>query len=176
MQELAQRIEAVLVPGTASGQLPIWDNATKTWKPGSPVSPGQELAYAEATALVAVTATTEATAQAVVTAPAVTFDGTTRVIVEFFSRSLNPPAAAVGATLTLCLFDGASSVGVVAGVQTPAAANMLAPAIGRRLLTPTSGAHTYSIRGYVSTGTGNVSAGPGGAGQNMPAYIRVTRA
>jgi hypothetical protein len=33
LQELANRIEAAIVPGTANGQVPVWDNVAKTWKP-----------------------------------------------------------------------------------------------------------------------------------------------
>jgi hypothetical protein len=34
LHELADRLEAVFVPGTLAGQLPQWDNATKRWVPG----------------------------------------------------------------------------------------------------------------------------------------------
>jgi hypothetical protein len=37
LHELCDRIEAVLVPGAASGQIPIWDNAGKRWTPGYPL-------------------------------------------------------------------------------------------------------------------------------------------
>ena len=36
IRELADRIEAVVGPGSASGQIPIWDNATKKWVASSP--------------------------------------------------------------------------------------------------------------------------------------------
>jgi len=32
LQALANRIEAAFTPGTVTGQVPVWDNATKTWK------------------------------------------------------------------------------------------------------------------------------------------------
>lgn len=35
MQELAARIEAVFVPGTVAGQVPVWDNTAKKWVPAS---------------------------------------------------------------------------------------------------------------------------------------------
>ena len=35
MQELASRIEVVIGPGTANGQVPVWDNSTKKWVAGS---------------------------------------------------------------------------------------------------------------------------------------------
>ncbi|HKE79049.1 MAG TPA: hypothetical protein VKB54_07060 [Solirubrobacteraceae bacterium] len=35
LKELAERIEAVVGPGTASGQVPVWDNTAKKWVAGS---------------------------------------------------------------------------------------------------------------------------------------------
>ena len=40
LSELANRLEAVIVPGVAAGQVPVWDVASKTWKPGVGVPPG----------------------------------------------------------------------------------------------------------------------------------------
>jgi hypothetical protein len=42
--------------------------------------------------------------------------------------------------------------------------------------TPSSGSRTYSIRGSVSSGTGVVQAGAGGAGNYAPGYIRIEKA
>ena len=35
MQELAERIEAAVGPGTLTGQIPVWDQTSKTWKPST---------------------------------------------------------------------------------------------------------------------------------------------
>ena len=60
-------------------------------------------------------------------------------------------------------------------VQTPASAALHYPVLTHVRKTPSNASHTYSIRGTVSAGTGVVAAGPGGSGQQYPAFIRITR-
>lgn len=135
---------------------------------------GSEVDYVQATANVNVTATTEGTANTIVTGSAVTYDGLTSIMVEFFSVGVTPTATA-NAYLQLWLYDDAASIGEIAFVQTPAAAASYVPCVGHRRLTPSAAAHTYSIRGSVSGGTGVVSAGAGGIGAVHPMFIRITR-
>src|SRR5262245_64876015 len=68
---------------------------------------GAELAYAEITAAVNLTATTEATANTIITAPAVTVDGSTAILIMFYSQYVYP---GTGAT-SLWLFQDGVSVG-----------------------------------------------------------------
>lgn len=125
-----------------------------------------EIAYAQITVGVATAVTTEAGAAVAVAAPAVTFDGATAVIIEFFS-----PRVQKGATVCFIdLFDGSTPQGLWA---TQAGDS---PVLLRRRLTPAAGSHTYSARFHVDGGNGTVVAGTGGAGANMPAYIRISRA
>lgn len=136
----------------------------------------RELNYTQITSSVNLTATTEATANTIVTASAVTFDGSTTAIIEFFANSIQTPAVN-SSFVVLALYDGASSIGFFAFIQNPAAANPISvPVTLSRRLTPSAAAHTYSIRGYVSGGTGVVAAGAGTIGVNAPAFIRITRA
>lgn len=136
---------------------------------------GYEFAYNTATSNTNITATTEATANTIVTASAVTFDGATDVYVEF-EAPLMSPAATVNQDITLVLYDGSSSIGKIANITNPATASMGAPVFRSRKLTPSAAAHTYSIRGYVSSGTGVVYGGAGGVGAFTPAILRITRA
>lgn len=135
----------------------------------------RELSYVEKTSNTSVTATTEATANTVVTAAAVTFDGATAVVVEFYAP-IAFPAAVANAAINFWLYDGANSIGRLGNLSTVAAANHFAPVYLSRRLTPSGASHTYSIRASVSSGTGGVQAGAGGITADMPAFIRITRA
>lgn len=132
--------------------------------------PGTEYAHNEFTANTTITATTEAGAQQVRDASAVTFDGATAAIIEFFAPYIANPAAAV---MLLALYDGAASIGIFA--QTALGGNGM-PMLLRRRLTPSATSHTYSVRAWVSSGSGTVFAGAGGAGLMVPGYLRITKA
>src|SRR5262245_29207342 len=67
LQRLANQIEVALVPGTANGQVPIWDNAAKTWKPGT--NGGAEIAFASNSGRDGLTTA----AQVVITLPSATY-------------------------------------------------------------------------------------------------------
>ena len=131
---------------------------------------GFEYAYSEITSNASITATTSGTANTVVTAAAVTFDGSTAVMVEFWAV-----ACKIGTSeIKIELFDGSTSLGLLVNNSTGGTSGV--PTVGHRRLTPTAGTHTYSIRAYVDGGTGTVYAGAGGATTNLPAFIRITRA
>jgi hypothetical protein len=171
MQALANRIEAVIAPGSASGQIPIWDNAAHKWTPGTPPAQGAELVYVEGTAAIVINTVTQA-AITIVTAGALTLDGSTPIWVEFFA----PQATLSGAAsqgIQFWLWDGSTSLGVVA--QVVGASAVGGPVIGRRKLTPSAGSHTYSIRANsLAAGSNSVGAGTGPGGY-VPLYIRATR-
>lgn len=135
----------------------------------------RELDYVQITSNVSPTATTEGTANTVVTASAVSFDGATPVLIEFFSPRARPDDAANGRELHFWLYQDGSSIGrigqVVAG-QGGGPATM--PIKLERRMTPASGSRTYSIRASVNAGTGVIVAGAGGSGADMPAFIRIS--
>lgn len=135
---------------------------------------GHEYAYTEFTSNASITATTEGTADTVVTASAVTFDGSTVAMVQFFAPQVKPPSAATAAVV-LWLYQDGSSIGALGTVETPAANVLEVPVWVARRLTPASGSRTYSIRASVGSGTGTVVAGAGGAGANVPGFIRITK-
>ena len=132
---------------------------------------GQELDYKEVTSSQTSTATTAATATAQITGNAVTYDGSTPVIIEFFapneSGSSNPH------TNVYELYDGSTDLGQIAVAAGPLTSTAIR---GTRRLTPSAGSHTYSIRLWVGGGTGTTSAGVGGANTLFPMTLRITRA
>lgn len=137
--------------------------------------PGYSLGYNEITAGVTIASTTEASGTTIIAAPAITFDGTD-VEVEFFSPVVNLPSVA-GATLFICLFEGATEIGRMGGFQAAAASASAFPVFLRRRFTPTAAAHTYTVTAFASSLTGgpSIAAGSGGAGGSLPAYVRVRK-
>ena len=127
---------------------------------------GNTLAYTEFTGNVSITATTEATANTIVTAAAVTFDGATACMVEFFCPELQSGTSIV----TAWLYDG-TSIGALGSHNIAGHAGL--PARLSRKLTPSNASHTYSVRASVDAGTGTANAAAGGAGVFMPGYIHI---
>lgn len=127
------------------------------------------------TSNVSVTATTEGTGNTVVTAGAVTFDGATPCILEFYCWAAQPDNTAANRALRLGWVDGGTAIGVFSLHATQVAGvNNLIPIFARSsAFTPTAASHTYGVESWVSAGTGTVGAGAGGAGANMPGFIRV---
>jgi hypothetical protein len=177
--------------GVTAGDVPVWNGTTwviptgtrtgakflrddGSWQSVSPAT--NELAYNEFTSNVTVNATTEATANTIVTASAVTFDGSTQVFVEYLIPQVDSGTSA-GIQLQMVLYDGASSIGILTQYQDAVASTNQGPILqGRRRLTPSAAAHTYSIRGFVNAQSYSVKAGLGGVGVLVPGFIRIARA
>lgn len=139
--------------------------------------PGYEFDYAEITSPVNITATVEASATTIITGNAVTYDGSTIVVIECFVPYIQAPGN--DTNTSLWLYDGSSSIGRLTLMSNQTATGVSGsfriPTVARRRLTPSNAAHTYSIRGTVNAGTGIANAGAGGSGASMPAYIRITK-
>lgn len=139
----------------------------------------QELAYQEfstADAGVNVTVTTEAGASTIVSAPALVFDGLTPVIVTAFCPYWLSPAVN-GAYLMGEIFDSVTgALGYGGLIATPSASTTGLTFRTIRRITPAAGSHIFSLRAWVSSGTGVYASGPGGAGHYVPGFIRVSRA
>lgn len=151
-----------------NGQGLVWNGSQ--WAPVYP--PGYEFAYVQITSTVNVTATTEAAANSVVSAGSVTFDGSTVVMVEFFS-----PAVQKGTTwIRFALYEDGSSIGVLTPQLTPGGGTVGSTVVLKRRITPASGAHTFAVAAWVDGGTGEVFGASGGAGSFVPGYIRITKA
>lgn len=156
----------------ASGTVPKSNGTTLAYA----FPPGHEFDYVEKTSDTSITNTTEGAADTIVTGSAVTYDGSTVVLIEFFCARINPDTAAAGRYVWVVLYDGASSIGQWGLIQTPAAASFAVPIRLARRITPSAAAHTYSVRAFVGAGTATAFAGAGGNGATMPAFIRITKA
>lgn len=139
---------------------------------------GYEFDYVEITSAATATATTEATANSLITGNAVTYDGSTRVKIEaWFSHVAVPSSAGSLRNANSVLYDGSSSIGLwnLTSMDIARVARST-PVYMVRYLTPSAASHTYSVRGYVDSGTGTWNAGAGGSGNSMPAWMRITKA
>lgn len=160
-------VDKIIVPNTSLTSLGGGDVKLKL--------PGEEVSYNQFTSNVTISSTTEAGANTIVTSDTINYDGSTTIIIEFYSTQARPDTGAAGRNLSIWLFEDGSSIGLIGHMQTPAAGADNKPILLRRRLTPTSGSHTYSIRGSVSAGNGLVAANVGGAGTDMPGYIRIIK-
>lgn len=139
-------------------------------------APGYELDYAEATANVTISATSEATATTIVSGAAVTYDGSTVVLIECFVPVIEPNSGAAARAIVPVLYDGATSLGFLAQAINQVAANLQdVPLYAARRLTPSAAAHTYSLRAYATVANASAKCGAAGAGNYQPAFIRITR-
>lgn len=137
--------------------------------------PGYEYDYKEATSSVNVTASSFASATTILTGNAVSYNGSTVVIVEIYCPALFSGAST--ATAFLNLWDGSTDLGIIGAVNSASGGITTAPVFARRKLTPSNASHTFSVRGTMNSGTGVFTAGAGGTGGTyMPGYIRVTQA
>jgi len=134
-----------------------------------------ELYYNQITAPLAVTATAANASQLVIAGAAVAYDGRP-VIIEFSSPALLTPNIAGGA-VTINLIEGGTDLGYLGQAQA-SNPSILTGVTFRRRLTPTAGNHTYQIAAWRTAGAANatVFAGPGGADQYPPAFMRIIRA
>ena len=129
---------------------------------------GTELDYVPQATDLTVTATSAATAQTFLIGNAITYDGATRVKLEFWSPNVSNVA---GNVIILELFDGVTDLGRLG----QSAGN--APYYGVVFLTPSAAAHTYTVTAHTSSTTGSptVDATPGGTGVVVPAFCRFTK-
>jgi hypothetical protein len=132
---------------------------------------GYEFDYVEKTSDTSITATAEASADTIVTGNAVTYDGSTRIRLEFWAAQ---GVTSTNVALQVYLFDGSSSIGLIARQQDDAAQR--SPIYSVRYFTPAAATKTYSIRATTGSGTATIGAGAGGAATSMPAFIRISKA
>lgn len=131
---------------------------------------GAELDYAQITSGPTVSATTEGTASPIVTGASKVYDGT-RVIIEFFSPNI--ARTATTNWITLVFYRDTAILGQ-AKLQTQYGQGV--PVFTRVFDTPSAAPHVYKVAGFVDAGSVVVGAGAGGAGNSVPAYLRVLKA
>lgn len=134
------------------------------------IVPGSVIAQGTKTANVATTGTTFATGADVLAAPlSFTADGSSNYVVSVFATDWFCNAAGV---LTLSLnLDGADA-GQIA-VASPGTGNAASLGATTMLISPSAGTHTVNARLIVSTGTGTIEGGSGGAGAKRPILVAV---
>lgn len=135
---------------------------------------GYKFAYNEFTSNVAITALTEATANTIVSVAGVQFDGATEVVIDF--RCVAVHHTVQFAQTQVVVFDGATAIGQIGLWHAPDATTYQATNFVPFRMTPTAGTHTFSICAFTNVATASFIAGPGGAGNFAPGFIRVTRA
>jgi hypothetical protein len=134
---------------------------------GAGSSGSLEYDYVEQTSQLTVTATSEATAQSFIDGNSVSYDGSTRVKIEFACGSVTV-ATGVGVPI---LVDGSTSLGWLMQLQVSDGGIYAA-----RFLVPSAGAHTYHIKAWKTAGTFVLATAAGGVGVQLPAWYRITKA
>jgi hypothetical protein len=132
---------------------------------------GTQLDYAQITANTP--SITSATLTAAITGSLVTYDGS-RVKLEFWASKVT--IGGTGATARISFTRDGATNGIEEVLGIAASYTTLAFYIVC-FDTPTAGAHTYGVS-YRADGANSslIFAGPGGAGQTPPAFLRVTKA
>lgn len=144
--------------------------------PGTWATPGaaSALDYAQVTANLTVTATTSPAAQTFVSGAAIAYDGLTSIKVDVYCAA--GEITALNA-LVFALWQDATELGTIAQVQANNAANtIIEGCVGSRIYTPAAGTKTHILKCWKTGGTATAYASAGGAGANLPAFIRITRA
>lgn len=148
--------------------------AALAWK----YPPGYEFDYVEKTSNTTISATTEGTANTILTANAVTYDGSQIVEIEFWAPSVQTPTGSESIILIGLWVDGSIGGYFGAPVRVNSATgngNVYGAFSGKVRLTPSNASHTYSVRAYVTAGTGTVLGGAGGTGAYYPCFLRQTK-
>lgn len=144
---------------------------------GGSSSPGFEISYTQITSNAAITDTAEATATALISPGAITFDGSL-VLAHFFCPQVTTDTAGAGDFVIVSLFEGSTQIGRLCDTRTVATASTYAGALSGFLrFTPTAGSHTYKVTAFATSATGSpqLTAGNGGTGGFVPAFIRFTK-
>jgi|SRR6188472_3162402 len=130
-----------------------------------PTSHGAELDYAQITSNVTIAGASAAAATTVISGGSVSYDGSTRVIVEAFMALVIPAGST---TNVVTLWEDTTDMGAWAQM------NGAAFPVGtlRWLLTPSAGSHAYTLKAWTTGASGTLYAGSSYA----PAYLRVTTA
>ncbi len=133
---------------------------------------GFQLDYVQITGNVTISGTTGAGATAVIDGNAVSFDGSTRVLIEFWSLGASITA---GAEIVGVLYDGSTQLGqIFAHGNQGGTTTDLGPLYGAVFLTPSNASHTYHIKAFKTGGTVSVYANNGASGNPYPAWYRIT--
>ena len=133
-----------------------------------------ELGYSQITSDTEITSTTAGSGDTVISALTVVCDGSP-IVVEFFSPQARPNWTTSNSEMSISLYeDGSEETRQWGRFFTGATGFDNKPAQLTRRLTPSAGIHTYSVKAYVSTGSGSIGGGSGGT-SSAPAFLRVSK-
>lgn len=135
-----------------------------------------EYDYVQNTSTVTVSSTSSTSPTTVIDGNSVTYDGSTRVKIEFWSYS---SGAASGGSLTVDLWDGSTDLGRLCLSQPTGGGTgeVEIPLYGVRFLTPSAAAHTYHVKAFKSgSGACEIYSGAGGVNTGLPMWYRITKA
>ncbi len=140
-----------------------------------------ELDYVQITSGVNVTGTSWASPTTIITGSSVSYDGSTRVLLEAFCAAFDTPSGGdIGASFAF--LDGATHLGVSGTIRGVSSGTGVTTVLQgsiymRRFYTPSAGSHTFTVRGIVTSGTGVWNAGDGsGSTVFTPSFLRITQA
>ncbi len=162
--------DAATVLGIGASGKVLGSNGTT---PGYVFPPGYEFDYVERTSNLTVTHTTAATADTIITGSSVSYDGSTRVCIEFYCYAAEMTGANA---LLISLWDGSTELGRWALIENPAAGSFAAAQSPKRFLTPSNASHSYLVKAWKTGGTGIVYGGSGGTDTPLPMFLRITKA
>lgn len=135
-----------------------------------------EIEYTQITSPAVSTQTTEATADIIISGGSNAYDGSTTVMIEVFVPVCEGPP---DSNFIISLYEDGSPIGEMGRVSTAvtgsetAVDNIAMFGVVRR--TPSAGSHTYEAALWGGSGTKTAYAGPGGADEIPPAYLRIYR-
>jgi hypothetical protein len=133
---------------------------------------GGEVGYAEITANVAASVVAQASAVTIVALPAITFDGTSTYLLQFFGVVLVPTSA----SCYVNLWDATTDLGYWnQAISTSAGQQNFTISLSRRI-TPSAGSHTFIAKAWSTTTAATIVAGPGtGSAVFQPAFLRCVK-
>ena len=154
----------------SDGQVLTLASGVPSWAASSGIT---QYDYVEQTTSLTVTATSEATAQAFIDGQAVSYNGTTRIRIEFWIGSVTVQ----NGTAVPILVDGSTSLGWLGQIQNGSSTVGIAiPFYGVRFLTPSNASHTFHIKWWKTAGTVVAVTDVGGTGKQLPSWYRITSA
>jgi len=157
--------------------MPTPNPASTDWVPLGPggiVGVTDELAYAEYQNNVTISSASSASPTNIITAPSITFDGVTKVVIEFCCMAVQ--AGGTNNPINLVLVDNGANAGQIGFVNSTATGVSSITVLAQREITPSAGAHTFAVAGYLgSAGSGFCYGGNGAGINNSPMFIRIRR-
>lgn len=143
----------------SSGKVLRSNGSTATWE--YPL--GYEYDYVTRNTDLTVSATTAAGASSWITGNSVSYDGSTRVLIECFSMLVTPS----GGDTIVTLWEDSTDLGRIAQVSGAGAAGIH----GMWFRTPSNASHTYTVKAYRATANGTIYGSLGAV-----AFLRITKA